>query len=206
MRTVKDSSRVPALRSQAIVMLAALLASGLARGQADTTISGELAPVTIDAARAGAGEAAARVAPAVGGFGATPLAETPQSISVIDAETLDELGIALIEAGNPGSNPKDLAFFEAVAAQPLKQARIAAFGATCRPKLAPADDANLQSLLQAGTEVVVIFGKSWNLHVTEVLRTTLAETFGTINAANLRRAHALIESGRARGKVVLEGF
>ena len=95
-------------------------------------------------------------------------------------ETLDDLGIPLIEAGNPGSNPKDLAFFEAVAAQPLKQARIAAFGATCRPRLAPADDANLQSLLQAGTGVVVIVGKSWNLHVTEVLRTTLDENLRII--------------------------
>ena len=95
-------------------------------------------------------------------------------------ETLDELGIALIEAGNPGSNPKDLAFFEAVAARPPRQARLAAFGATCRPKLAPADDANLNSLLQAGTDVVVIFGKTWDLHVTEVLRTTRAENLRII--------------------------
>ena len=58
-------------------------------------------------------------------------------------ETLDYLGIPLIEAGNPGSNPKDLAFFKAVAEKPLKQGQIAAFGATCRPKLAPADDANI---------------------------------------------------------------
>ena len=94
--------------------------------------------------------------------------------------TLDELGIALIEAGNPGSNPKDLAFFEAVAARPPRQARLAAFGATCRPKLAPSDDANLNSLLQAGTDVVVIFGKTWDLHVTEVLRTTRAENLRII--------------------------
>ena len=106
------------------------------------------------------------------------------SFSVADklaiVETLDALGIPLIEAGNPGSNPKDLAFFEAIASRPPARARLAAFGATCRPKLAPADDPNLQSLMQAGTDVVVIFGKSWNLHVTEVLRTTLAENLRII--------------------------
>ncbi|MDD5705118.1 MAG: citramalate synthase [Kiritimatiellae bacterium] len=90
-------------------------------------------------------------------------------------ETLDDLGIPLIEAGNPGSNPKDIAFFEAVRGLRLKQAQVAAFGATCRPKLAPADDPQVQSLLCAGTATVVIFGKSWRLHVTEVLRTTLEE-------------------------------
>jgi len=114
---------------------------------------------------------------------------------LVIVETLDDLGIPLIEAGNPGSNPKDLAFFEAVAAQPLKQARIAAFGATCRPKLAPADDANLQSLLQAGTGVVVIFGKSWSLHVTEVLRTTLAE--------NLRIIRDTVAWLKGRGRRVI---
>jgi 2-isopropylmalate synthase len=94
--------------------------------------------------------------------------------------TLDALGIPLIEAGNPGSNPKDLAFFESVSALYMKQAKIAAFGATCRPKLAPADDPNIQSLLKANTDVVVIFGKTWDLHVTEVLRTTLDENLRII--------------------------
>ena len=110
-------------------------------------------------------------------------------------ETLDDLGIPLIEAGTPGSNPKDLAFFKAVAEKPLKQGQIAAFGATCRPKLAPADDANIQSLLQAGTEVVVIFGKSWDLHVTEVLRTTLDE--------NLRIIRDTVAWLKGRGKRVI---
>ena len=94
--------------------------------------------------------------------------------------TLDALGIPLIEAGNPGSNPKDLAFFEAVSKQPPRQAKIAAFGATCRPNLAPNDDDNLKSLLKADTDVVVIFGKTWDLHVTEVLRTTHAENLRII--------------------------
>ena len=94
--------------------------------------------------------------------------------------TLDDLGIGLIEAGNPGSNPKDLAFFEAIADHPPVHARIAAFGATCRPKMAPDDDPNLQSLLRAGTSVAVVFGKSWNLHVTDVLRTTLKENLRII--------------------------
>jgi 2-isopropylmalate synthase len=90
-------------------------------------------------------------------------------------ETLDNLGVALIEAGNPGSNPKDLAFFEEVRTLKLKHARLAAFGATRRPGVAVADDAQVRSLVSAGTPVLVIFGKSWDLHVTEVLKTTLDE-------------------------------
>ena len=95
-------------------------------------------------------------------------------------ETLDALGIPLIEAGNPGSNPKDAAFFQEVRALRLTHARLAAFGATRRPGVAVADDAQVQSLVGAGTPVLVIFGKSWNLHVTEVLKTTLAENVAMI--------------------------
>ncbi len=110
-------------------------------------------------------------------------------------KTLDKLGIALIEAGNPGSNPKDLAFFAEVAARPPQQARLAAFGATCRPGLDPAADVNLQSLLKADTEVVVIFGKSWDLHVTEVLRTSHKE--------NLRIIHDTVAWLVAAGRQVV---
>ena len=90
-------------------------------------------------------------------------------------ETLDGLGIPLIEAGNPGSNPKDLAFFQEVRALRLQHARLAAFGATRRPSVAVTDDPQVRSLVEAGTPVLVIFGKSWDLHVLEVLKTTVEE-------------------------------
>jgi len=93
---------------------------------------------------------------------------------------LDALGIPLIEAGNPGSNPKDMDFFRAVRALKLAHARIAAFGATRKPGTSVADDAQVQSLAGANASVLVIFGKSWNLHVTEVLKTTLAENVSMI--------------------------
>ncbi len=106
-------------------------------------------------------------------------------------ETLDGLGIPLIEAGNPGSNPKELEFFAAVRGLPLAQAQLAAFGATCRPGLAPADDPQVASLIAAGMPVVVVFGKSWDLHVREVLRTTLDENLRIIrDTVAYCRAHA----------------
>lgn len=88
---------------------------------------------------------------------------------------LDKLGISYIEAGNPGSNPKDLEFFERVKKLELKNAKLAAFGSTRRPKIRVNEDANVQSLLKADTGVVAIFGKAWDFHVTEVLKTTLEE-------------------------------
>lgn len=88
---------------------------------------------------------------------------------------LDELGVDLIEGGYAASNPRDRAFFTDVKALNLKHARIAAFGSTRRANIAPADDAGCQALLDADTPVCTIFGKSWKLHVTDVLRTTLEE-------------------------------
>jgi 2-isopropylmalate synthase len=95
-------------------------------------------------------------------------------------EKLDELGIAYIEAGNPGSNPKDLEFFARVGALKLKHAKIIAFGSTRKVGIAAADDKNLQSLLQANTQAVAIFGKSWDYQVTGILRTTLDENLRMI--------------------------
>jgi 2-isopropylmalate synthase len=96
-------------------------------------------------------------------------------------ERLDALGIGYIEAGNPGSNPKDLVFFERVRALKLKHAKIIAFGATRKPNINAAADGNLQSLLLAKTEAVAIFGKSWDYQVTDILRTTLDENLAMIN-------------------------
>lgn len=95
-------------------------------------------------------------------------------------ERLDELGVGYIEAGNPGSNPKDLEFFARVAALKLKNARIIAFGSTRKVGIAVEEDKNLQSLLQANTQAVAIFGKSWDYQVTDILRTTLAENLSMI--------------------------
>ena len=90
-------------------------------------------------------------------------------------QALDELGVSYIEAGNPGSNPKDMEFFQEMKKVPLKNAQLCAFGATRRKDIKCSEDTNLQCLLSAGTEMVVIFGKSWAFQVTDILRTTLEE-------------------------------
>jgi len=87
-------------------------------------------------------------------------------------KALDDLGIDYIEAGNPGSNPKDLEFFERAKDIELKHSRLVAFGSTRRPDISAADDSNVQSLLKAATLTVAIFGKCWDFHVTEIIRTT----------------------------------
>lgn len=96
---------------------------------------------------------------------------------------LDELGVHYIEGGWPGSNPKDAEFFRRARSLSLSNARLAAFGSTCRPKSRPAADPNIQALVEAGTPVVTIVGKSWDLHVTRVLDTTLAENLRIIRAS-----------------------
>lgn len=88
---------------------------------------------------------------------------------------LDELGIKYIEAGNPGSNPKDMEFFTAIKNHPLKNSILCAFGSTRRKNVLCKDDENLKSLLKAQTDCVVIFGKSWAFQVTNILQTTLKE-------------------------------
>ena len=95
-------------------------------------------------------------------------------------ERLDALGIGYIEAGNPGSNPKDLVFFERISTLKLKHAKIIAFGSTRKPNISVQADNNLQSLLLAKTEAVAIFGKSWDYQVTDILRTSLAENLNMI--------------------------
>jgi len=93
---------------------------------------------------------------------------------------LDELGVGYIEAGNPGSNPKDLEFFERVATLKLKHAKVIAFGSTRKIGIKVEDDRNLKSLLSANTQAVAIFGKSWDYQVTAILRTTLDENLAMI--------------------------
>jgi 2-isopropylmalate synthase len=93
---------------------------------------------------------------------------------------LDYMGIDYIEAGNPGSNPKDLDFFDKLSKLNLKTSKIIAFGSTRKVKVKPQEDANVKSLLSANTPAVAIFGKSWDFHVTDVLKTTLQENLDMI--------------------------
>jgi 2-isopropylmalate synthase len=97
------------------------------------------------------------------------------------AQKLDELGVHYIEGGWPGSNPKDLQFFQEIKPIPLHQAKVVAFGSTCRAGTPPEKDPNIQTLIEAGTKVIAIFGKSWDLHALEALRITLDQNLDIID-------------------------
>jgi 2-isopropylmalate synthase len=96
------------------------------------------------------------------------------------ARMLDRLGMDYIEGGWPGSNPKDIAFFEQVGTLGLQHATVTAFGSTRRAGMAVDEDAQIRTLLAAETRAVAVFGKSWDLHVYEVLNTTLDENLRMI--------------------------
>ncbi|MGK7927128.1 MAG: citramalate synthase [Spirulina sp.] len=96
------------------------------------------------------------------------------------AHKLDNMGIPFIEGGWPGANPKDVQFFWKLKEQPLKQAEIVAFCSTRRPNKSASEDKMLQAILAAETRWVTIFGKSWDLHVTEGLKTSLEENLAMI--------------------------
>ena len=89
------------------------------------------------------------------------------------AHRLDAFGIDYIEGGWPGSNPKDMEFFEQMKNVKFHHAKLAAFGSTCKASSKPESDENVVQLVKAGTPVVTIFGKSWDMHVTHALGTTL---------------------------------
>jgi 2-isopropylmalate synthase len=99
------------------------------------------------------------------------------SLSVYDkikiARQLDEFGVDYVEGGWPGSNPKDAAFFEKAQEYEWRNVKITAFGSTLKKGNRPEDDPNLQALLNARTPAVTLVGKSWDMHVTDVLETTL---------------------------------
>jgi 2-isopropylmalate synthase len=120
------------------------------------------------------------------------------SLSLLDklkiARQLDEMGIPFIEGGWPGANPKDVQFFWKLQEEPLKQAEIVAFCSTRRPRYGVEDDPMLKPILAAGTRWVTIFGKSWDLHVTEGLKTSLEE--------NLAMIQDTIEYLRSQGRRV----
>ncbi len=91
---------------------------------------------------------------------------------ILVAEKLDAFGVDYIEGGWPGSNPRDMVFFDLAKKRTFRHAKITAFGSTRRANLEAGEDPQLATLLEAETPVVTIFGKTWLLHVTEVLRTT----------------------------------
>lgn len=106
------------------------------------------------------------------------------SLSVNDklkiVEKLDEFGVSYIEGGWPGSNPKDIEFFRRAAKIKLKNARLCAFGSTRRPGVKAAEDQNIRALIEAGTKTVTLFGKSWDFHVRDALKTSLEENLAMI--------------------------
>jgi 2-isopropylmalate synthase len=90
-------------------------------------------------------------------------------------QKLDELGVDYVEGGWPGANPKDTLYFKEVKKLPLTRVKVVAFGSTRRPNRKVEEDELVLNLLKAETPAITIFGKSWDLHVTEALKTSLDE-------------------------------
>jgi 2-isopropylmalate synthase len=108
---------------------------------------------------------------------------------------LDDLGVDFIEGGYPLSNPKDFEYFQEARKLPLRHSKIAAFGMTRRKGVAPADDTCLRALLESEAPLITIVGKTWDLHVKEVLNTTLEE--------NLRMIAESVAFCKAAGRQVI---
>lgn len=106
------------------------------------------------------------------------------SFSVTDkikiTQKLDQLGISYVEGGWPGSNPKDMEYFQRIQEIPLTNVKVTAFGSTRRPDIDVTFDPNVEQLLAAGTQAITIFGKSWDFQVTNILGTTLKENLNMI--------------------------
>lgn len=106
------------------------------------------------------------------------------NFSVMDkvniVKALDQLGVSFIEAGNPFSNPKDVEFFDKVSELKLKNAEIVAFGSTRRVGVDVRQDKSVEVMAKINVKTVAIFGKSWDLHATEILHTTLEENIAMI--------------------------
>ena len=118
------------------------------------------------------------------------------SFSVADklkiAERLDAFGVHYIEGGWPGSNPKDIEFFLEAKRRRFTRAKLAAFGSTRRKDIRAAADEQVRLLVDAETPVITIFGKTWLLHVREVLQTTAEENLAMIEDT----VHYLVQQGR----------
>jgi len=124
------------------------------------------------------------------------------SLSVNDklriAEEIDKIGIRYIEGGWPGSNPKDMDFFKRSKKLKLKNALITAFGSTRRGHVKARDDVNVKALLAAGTKVVTVFGKTWDLHAKDVLKVSLDENlkmiYDTVNYLKKRGLEVIYDA------------
>ncbi len=106
------------------------------------------------------------------------------SLSLLDklqiTQRLDELGVDYIEGGYPLSNEKDAEYFARVRDFSLKQARVCAFGMTRRKGVEPQDDVGMVALHDSLAPVCTVVGKTWDLHVLEVLRVSLEENLAMI--------------------------
>jgi 2-isopropylmalate synthase len=111
------------------------------------------------------------------------------------AHELDKLGLDYIEGGWPGSNPKDMEFFEKIKKTSLKKAKLSAFGSTRRKDKRVEEDPNIRALMEAETDVVTLFGKSWVFHVEKALRTDKEE--------NLRMIEDSVNFFKRKGKEVI---
>ncbi len=111
---------------------------------------------------------------------------------LIIIEALDKLGIRYIEGGYPGSNPKDIEFFKRAKEMTLESAKVVPFGSTRYPSYDPDEDPNLSALLETGARTVTIFGKSWQLHATDVLRVSAEENLEIIESS----VNYLVDNGR----------
>ncbi len=96
------------------------------------------------------------------------------------ARRLDEMGVHYVEGGWPGSNPRDMHFFDLAKRETFENTRLAAFGATRRPGVAVEEDANVRALIESGAPAVAIFGKTWRLHVTQIMKNTQEENLAMI--------------------------
>ncbi len=114
---------------------------------------------------------------------------------------LDELGVDYIEGGYPLSNPKDASYFRAIRDLSLAHARVAAFGMTRRRDIAAEDDQGMRALVAAATPVVTIVGKTWDLHVHDVLGVSLDENLRMI-ADSIAFCAAHAPGGRRGGRGV----
>ncbi|MBK5201363.1 MAG: citramalate synthase [Spirochaetaceae bacterium] len=102
----------------------------------------------------------------------------PDKLKIV--KLLDDLGMDYIEAGNPGSNPKDIQFFELLKNVKLKHSKVVAFGSTRRVGVCTKDDDNVVALNNCGVDTICIFGKAWDFHVTDIIKTSLAENLRMI--------------------------
>jgi 2-isopropylmalate synthase len=110
-------------------------------------------------------------------------------------QRLAEFGVHYIEGGWPGSNPRDMRFFQMAKDLRFGATRLTAFGSTRKPHIASEHDPNLAALLEAGVNTLTLFGKSWDLHVTEILGISLKENLGMIEES--------IEYLKSKGREVI---